>query len=827
MQKIEIKQLVKGALTTEYGYNEIASTPDRAVVPSDFDEIKHKQLYLSKEYASLFVFRTENSPFLSAVHIQGQYTGEKDRAYDTRIFYNIDKDNLEKCNCRIGAIANSLPKMQHYEGYKINCLDSTINIKEIEDADTAWADNLYKRIIHAISSEKRLFIQLNDDVNWKENNVLENREAKTLFAAIDKLPEILQPVASCALSVDGRYDKKFLKYALIILYHGNRKDIDLPEGIEIKWNDIGVSVKNAFKKPEQESITFAQIAIRKYANNKNKKNFFDTELSSRQMLNGIEEMRKSANEKNNKYYLEYLFDQSDRQQEKIDAAVALWDAYNDEQRRNLLKRINAESDFDEYYSNKKMERNIIQMRDRDIRDAVEEDSFDLSNVYHLFKFDKESSAKKYTEVYFNEKISELPVQKQIDTVLKDWLQVRDSDPILANQIEEKLKEQATCYSLDKYGKLLEDNKQMNLYKSFILKCFHNSAIYNRYGIELCNKPFVQHLLPEKKQYLREKLTPDFKDYPELFKDITLNEIENLNVKDESKLKLVLSLSSKEDRRQFIRDKEPFCKSQFETEFLNNRDMWESDIYVLYLDAGCNFPPIDEQKINMTNLDRAVANANILKLDLKRPIAELYSLCNTIEKAHQIWKISRQQPDATQIRQLTVTSLHELDIYAELKKNQFPELPRVDIPKLINEVKQSTLHIDDIEEVVRKLKKLGLDYSEYENLIISKSTKISDKDKQKFRDKYFKDKKISTVKKLPNVNLLAITIAFMLGAASGVLGCHLYLKRRPTVIIYHLYRSAIDGKTPKDRPEVTPDSTTLNPDGNANNYQEIDTLLNQQ
>jgi hypothetical protein len=38
MQTIEIKQLVMGALTVEYGYYLIASTPTEAVIPVDFEE---------------------------------------------------------------------------------------------------------------------------------------------------------------------------------------------------------------------------------------------------------------------------------------------------------------------------------------------------------------------------------------------------------------------------------------------------------------------------------------------------------------------------------------------------------------------------------------------------------------------------------------------------------------------------------------------------------------------------------------------------------------------------------------------------------------------
>jgi len=753
MQKIEIKQLVKGALTTEYGYNEIASTPNRASAPTCFDEVKHGQRFLSKEYASLCVFRAENTPYLTVMHIQGQYTGENDRAYDTRIFYNIDTDSLKKCSFQIGAIADNLPKMQHYDGFKLNSLNDSMEIKPIKGVETDLVENLNKHILQAIADEKRLFIKLNTSEDWKGNGILENTVSKTLFAAIDKLPEILRPVASFALSVDGKYDKDFLKYMLVVLYHGDRNDIALPQGIELNWNDLKNPTKTDATKQEKENSIFSHISIRKYAKAESKNNFFDTELSSRQMLNGIAEIRNNPDKKRDKNYLEYLLEFGNTQ-EKIEAFIKLWDMSDNEQRKQSLTKINADD-----YLNSQIKQRVSDLLTTELDGRAEKNNLDLSDIYTHYKLSKESIAETYAKIYFDKKLTNNGILDQIKFIEDSLSQI--SDKMLAQKSENRiianiltiftvadwfvvatflqnkkqldlLKEPTTKYSLSDFGKLFE-NKQFNTYKSFIIDYFKNSNYYKNNSDELCKKPFLEHFPDDKKQELRKKRANNADNYKELFAGITYAEIKQLPVDFKQKIKLL----SKNDYSEFIQDNRAECEKQFEYDFFSCSDICRGEIYKLYESAKERFPRIDDSTITENNLQNAFNNAKILNIDLTRCIFELYEFCKTFSEIGKIYSITKQQPDEAIIGKLTVVSTIELDIYANFQKKGYA-LPNVNIAQLIKSTPQRNTDTIDIAELLDKLQKLQIPFADCKAQIIQKlpQNKKFKKTNEEFIKKYF-------------------------------------------------------------------------------------------
>jgi len=239
MKNIKINIEIKGALEGTTGYVEIASTIIRPHV-SELLEDRHDQNTLSPIYASLFAYRDPSFDCLSVIHIQGQHNGDHGRSYDTRIFYDIDADSIRKCDFKIGAIINSLPKMDKYRYDKIGQLDGSLQLKEINGYDKSIALNLAEQIMNAIANLEYLLIRIDNNFEWKENKVLENEVAKTLFAAIDMLPAELRPLASFALSIDEKYKNEFLYDKLIIIYHGNKNDFGFHKKIQIEWSDLNL-----------------------------------------------------------------------------------------------------------------------------------------------------------------------------------------------------------------------------------------------------------------------------------------------------------------------------------------------------------------------------------------------------------------------------------------------------------------------------------------------------------------------------------------------------------------------------------------------------------
>ena len=297
--KIQIKKAIKGALEGTTGYVEIASTNTRPYV-SELLEDNHEQNKLSPEYASLFVYRVPSHKCLSVIHIQGQHHGIPGRMYDTRIFYDIDADTIRECDFKIGEIINSLPKMEKYRENKIGQLDNSLQLKEIKGFDKTKARNLAEQIMHAIANVKYLLIRIDNSSNWKENGVLDNEVAKTLFAAIDLLPKELRPLASFALSIDENYHKEFLYNKLIIIYHGNENDFGFREKIQIEWRDLTQTSKTNYL---EQSEIYSKSALRLM---NGPTDFYDTALSLRGILQNLQQITPADFQK----FLNYLSEKS-------------------------------------------------------------------------------------------------------------------------------------------------------------------------------------------------------------------------------------------------------------------------------------------------------------------------------------------------------------------------------------------------------------------------------------------------------------------------------------------------------------------------------------
>jgi hypothetical protein len=681
---IQIKKLVKGVLIGESGYTRIASTAEVPDIFADLDN--HGQNLLSPNFASLFAFKAEGKKSLSVVHVQGQHEGDPGRMYDTRNFYSIDAEEIRKCNSKTGNIIGSLPKLKKYENKELGRLNNDLQVEDIKGFDEMTSKNLRGHIMQAIVECKYLLIKLDEKNNWKENGVLENADAKTLFAAMDNLPEMLRPIASFALSVDGKYQKDFLKNFLIILYHGsNDFGFNPTITIEIDWEDIKNKPHAKYSPHDVFYTKLAKLVIG------NRTDFFDTEWSSMEILINLLNKSKDPNLRNS---VEYLKIQKD------------WEKLINHSEINAT-----------------------------IQAKAEKSGFNLSDLYNFFENNKKAEIrKKYAELYCQIK-SALSTGKQIET-LKALLNIptanieRDLQNLLSDKLisqildktlsfdewfdvaeivssskfEQKFIEETAKQDLSFFEKLFKSGK----YKEIAEKSFKETSAYKNNLNELCSEPFLSLLPPDKKKLLREKHIDNNQDFRDLYKGITYAEIKALEVRPEQKLRLV----KKEDKSKFISDNKEYCEEQFEKAFLNS-ELNNSEIYKLYSETKVPFPQIDENKISLDNLKNAWENAKVLKINLENTVKQLYKSNSNVNDWSKIYKITGQRTDEKIDKK--VETKEGLDNCLYLQDAGFV-LPEIAVTKLLTNLTQQTADNADLDALLSKLKKLGVSLAEHKDLI---------------------------------------------------------------------------------------------------------------
>jgi hypothetical protein len=734
MTNILINKEIKGTLKGDYGYYEIASTPERPLLVSTLEKNSGQNL-LSPNYASLFAFKTEGKKSLSIVHIQGQHEGDPGRMYDTRNFYNIDAEELRKCNSKIGAIVSSLPRMEKYSNKKIGTLSNELQVGDIQGFDETIANNLYEYLMRAIVECKYLLIKLDDKSNWKENGVLENTEAKTLFTAIDKLPEILRPVASFALSVDEKYEKDFLKDFLVILYHGNN-NFGFKSTIEINnWEQLKSKPKTNYSSYVKFYTDLALLV------KQNGKDLFDTDLSAMEMLMNICDKGKEPNVKNT---VEYLEIQSDWRK------LLTYSNYPISQKMDIIEYKLSEEQYNDFREQ------INTILTSEIQTKIQKPVFDLSDTYRVFKYHGQDQIReKYVELYCQEK-SSLPVGKQIETVkdiidrkniekdlqnqivnkltlqiLKEKLKVKEwrevADLVSSSNLEQQFIEETAKRDLSFFKELLK----VDTHKEIIEQSFKQTFAYKNNSEELCKKPFITHLEPEKIKELREKYLDSFDDFPDLFKNITITEILELLKSTNNEQTIIKLVNTTKLGGEFIDNQKELCEQEF-SKAMYKPDIKKSEIYKLYTAVNVRHPK-PEIELRLDNLNVVCNNAKDLGFNLQSEVAILYKLNSNVTDWRFIYKITKLKPAENEKIEKAVDTIQKLDDCIVLKKAGFV-LPEIDAERLIKCIKPEQKRKDNsqMDDLLSKLKQLEIPFNQYKNEVEQRLSKTNGK----LLEKYF-------------------------------------------------------------------------------------------
>ena len=753
---IPIKSLVKGALFGESGYIKIASTYEPPVVSNTLED-KHGQNWLSPNFASLFAFRTENAKSLSVIHIQGQHNGVQGRMYDTRIFYNIEAEGIRKIDSKHGAIIGSLPKMEKYNEKRIGSLKPELQVKEISGYDNNKIDNLCEYILQAIIESKYLLIKLDESSNWKENNIFENIVSKSFFAAIDKLPEILRPVVSFAMSVDDKYNKEFLEDLLVILYHGNN-NFDFKSTIEIDWKDLNNKAKTNYLAQTRYFSELVLIIL------KGKIDFYDTNFTSNDMALGIYDVNKiiknkmSISDCNTEDERRVLISRREVQlvngtiQEKINALKDLLKThyYSDTNRKNLIEKLPQDLIF-----HSEIKPFIEKLMIEDLKSKAEKGSLDLSDIYVLYKYlQREVIAKNYADIYFDLKILSLKITQQIEEIQITISQISDKLLCLAleNKITENILQTFTVTDWNKVAEFLVKKEHKQIFKNktieynlsffdLILKanknidlakeCLYNSKVYTLNFDELCKMPFIEHLKPDKIKELREKNLTRFNEFDDLYNNISINEIIGLLKINNNEKTIFKLVNAKKLTREFVNQKKDICEQELKNA-IYFPDIKHSEIYKLYKNADIPFNK-PEIELELSTLKTVFENAKVLNFNLRSEIAILYKFNSNVTAWQKIHEITKQKQTVEKIDK-KIDSEKELDACIYLKKEGF-NLPEIYLDKLINNIQKRNDKNLEIEKLLSNLKCLGIPLTEYKEIIISKMSSENKKNKQLI-ERYF-------------------------------------------------------------------------------------------
>lgn len=677
MKNIQIKKEIKGALEGTTGYVEIASTATRPYV-SDLLEDKHGQNKLSSTFASLFTSRIPSLNCLSIIHIQGQRNGIPGRMYDTRIFYEIDADSIRNCDFKIGSIVNSLPRMERYNDIRIRLLSDLFEVDVIQGYNETKALNLAELIFQAIANCEYLLIRLDDNFNWKENGVLENEIAKTLFAAIDKLPKELRPLASFALSIDDNYNKEFLNDKLIILYHGNKNDFGFGKKKQIDWKDL-IQKSETYYLKQSEKYTRGALKLMNGATD-----FFDTNLTFVEILQNLQPISPDDIQK-------LLINDLNTKSRK--GGLDLNDIYNNNLYVSFQKESIAENYAKMYFETKISTLNITKQIE-----------FLQNDISKIFVHDEILAESLKTKI----------IENILNNLNKDnWFEIAK---VLQNSKHEQILKNKTNQNNLSLIKELFENKQFNNFESLIKECFYNSNAYKNNSNELCEKPFILHLPINKKQELRKSHLNNIDNFKELFVGITYAEINQLSIDFKQKIKLL----SKNNYGEFIESNRSECEKQFLYEFLNNQDISKGEIFYLYKNAKESFPKIDDITVSVRNLCNAFNNAKTLNIDLSRRIVELYKCCRNIGDVVSILKITNQFPDSDTIKTFNISDIEDLKLLIDYR---LPiEKDKIDVRKLIDYIPKKGAD-QKLRELLEILTRIEIPFSEYEQKIKQLSSKV--------------------------------------------------------------------------------------------------------
>ncbi len=558
--EIKFNGSVYGSLFNKLGDTILISTQNGPYIQDSFSRINLQEQNEAFFFVCMDVDKRGNS-IQNIVHIQCQYTKISGRLYDMRVFYNLDMKSIVTSGVKIGKIVNSLPRlMKQYEQPNIGSLKDSFKLQDISEVTQEKVDALCYYIVKAITEGKRLFISLDvSDGGWFENEVFNNEVAKTIFAAIDNLPEQLRPAISFALSVNEKLSNDILNKFLIVLYHGAIPAVS-DAVLNIKWSDVNSKNGDEYIKMSKEIDLNLQVFLN------GSENLYAKKCSS---MAAIIKLRKimAITEKglNNVVMPEeieiatrYLKIKNSHEANKI---LLKTDKITNEDKLALIKEMNQEVAA-------KLEKEIVAVLDQAIEDKVINAmniGDGLQDIVTFFdkKIEKEDIYTRYLEKYvrynlksqsedelictienilnFSFKIKKKDVvkamledsitQSVINKLSKDEVYIKLLKLVAENKIKftNVIKESIRQKELYFFSKLLKEK----LFKDdFVCQCLKETGEYCTNDKKIVSPQFIQLFKKkdeEKLKELRAHYLNSYSLYPLLFNDVTKDDIKKINI----------------------------------------------------------------------------------------------------------------------------------------------------------------------------------------------------------------------------------------------------------------------------------------------------------
>lgn len=211
---------------------------------------------LSPHYASLIWRYYADVDQYIAIHVQGSHVvnSAMGRSYPFRAGYEVSRDDMNAIDFHLSSLFRCLPRIHSLPSGRVKA-ETEIDIQP--DTPLRQARNLAVSILHAITSQKRLFISLEVTGNdFRNDGVWEADELGILLSAIECMPLSIRRYMTFGFCVDEHHALLLDDLPIVVYVKGSKMTV--PAGaVSLTWHEAvseQMPLKEDAKKMVQEIL---------------------------------------------------------------------------------------------------------------------------------------------------------------------------------------------------------------------------------------------------------------------------------------------------------------------------------------------------------------------------------------------------------------------------------------------------------------------------------------------------------------------------------------------------------------------------------------------
>ncbi len=191
---------------------------------------------LSPRYASLIWRYYADVDQYIAIHVQGSHVvnSAMGRSYPFRAGYEVSRDDMNAIDYQLSSLFRHLPRIHSLPSGRVKA-ETEITIQpQVADRQTL---NLAANILHAITSQKRLFVSLEvSDDDFRNDGVWDSVELGILLSAIESMPLSLRRYMTFGFCVDEHHAILLEDLPVVVYVKGSKMTV--PAGaIQLSWQE--------------------------------------------------------------------------------------------------------------------------------------------------------------------------------------------------------------------------------------------------------------------------------------------------------------------------------------------------------------------------------------------------------------------------------------------------------------------------------------------------------------------------------------------------------------------------------------------------------------